>query len=672
MQVHDCNTRCLRGDRVGHFIGSKLTLQSSHSPLSFALGGAESWPPKARHGSCRWLPIVLGIMQESREERRTVYRNSYDEAGKLQKCTSSDVRVLGGMGNTGCSVDGSDQVQRVGASQCSESLSSHGSDGATGCSSCQRVGHDVHRIKKNGAVQLHCTTCVLFQYKGMYCSQCFHVYAAPDQLGDPALWLTCSKCHRFCHMECAQKAGLPTDSFFFACQYCHHDSSAENQQGNPSLKRSRTDDSCSLEYQETLAAAQIVSVFASKEAKEAKVRARACAAVAAKAAKLAKSALDVAHRAGLEELRWRLEAHRQTSVATPLQSTIRNLQSGVYMGDARSQPAVGLDDKSHQKVFMPPHHRVVGKTFGSVPDISKAAATANLSHHQRRVLPPVVSTDVSGSPFVSSHIVRKPPQQQSTTGLVGSGQRGSLPPFPKDQRLSRICEGSEVDAAPEGILESSVFVRASKSDSAAQCDTVGMNGVLPTNAVEILSDEEAVDDLVDVGDLLAEGFEKEETVSNRLIDANASGLPEGASVAQNSVEVGVAGAHTGQPPGTAAGSSQSGSALEHNVLQSVADSKINHNLHMYFPLGPRGLWCPSFFALIFVVVGLYSQTAPQRGRALVRWGGQPPAFTIKLRVRVSIFATSSSQGSPQMGDLMERQVILAASLGEQRFCLWTE
>ncbi|MCO5569644.1 hypothetical protein L7F22_023360 [Adiantum nelumboides] len=508
-------------------------------------------------------------MQEIRKE---VCKRSSAEAGKLQ---NYDAKAHEGMGRTGCIVDGSDQAERVGTSQCSEGITSRGSDGATnvlsGCSTCQKTVHDLHSLKKNGAVQLHCTACVLFQYKGMYCSQCFNVYAAPDQLGDPALWLTCSKCHRFCHMDCAQAAGLPTDSFFFTCQYCHSESSAENQQGNISGKRPCPDDSCSLSSQETLAAAHIVAIFASKEAKEAKVRAWACAAVAAKAAKLAKSALDVAHRAGLEELRWRLEAHKQTSVVSPLQSTMRNLQTGMYMGDARSQQSAGaLEDKLHQKVFMPSEPR---KIFGSVSDISKAAATANLSHHQRRVLPPVASADVSGWPFVSSHVVRKPSQQQSSSGFLGSEQHTSLPPFPNDQSLSRIFEGSEVDAAPESILESSAFVRTSKSDLVAQCDTRGMNGVHATSTVEILSDEEAVDDLVDVGNLLAEGFEKDGTVSNCSIDANFADLSEDTSVALKSVEVGVAGAHTGQPPGAIlAVCSQSGTALEHKVPESAADS----------------------------------------------------------------------------------------------------
>lgn len=537
-------------------------------------------------------------------------KGSEVEVGKVQ-CRRSGIDNKA-QAETGSATHGGDlgdaQMAEVsqGKGNVQEDLTRHSSDGngemgsPARCSACGLEMLNVHRTKKDGALRLYCTSCVLYHYQGMYCCQCFRVYPDPGQLGDPALWLTCSKCQRFCHMKCAQNHGLPTNSFFFACQYCYRDPAAENQPGNSTLKRPRMNDSSqessSLSDQETLAAAQIVAILASKEAKDAKVRARACAAVAAKAAKLAKSALDVAYRAGLEEIRWRHEASRQNFVAAaPMNQTLRKVQMGPYIGNVRTQQiTTGLDDKSRQKTFMAPYQRVAGKGIGIVncdADGSKAAAT-NLSHHQRRVLPPVVSPDVTGAHFMPSHYARKLPLQQPFSqkesqpicASSGSGQHRSLSSLPIEQRLANVSENLIVDASPESILEGSTLLGTPTADSTTHSATPGLTGNLlhDTVVVEIISDEEAVDDFVYVGDLLAENFEKEGDVSSSLVDLtqNPSVLvPQQGTLVEKCVEVSPgcnngtvpvmqnhqlsdAATHTGQPPGTTlAVSSQSGTPL---------------------------------------------------------------------------------------------------------------
>lgn len=461
---------------------------------------------------------------------------------------------------------------------------------STGCSACGLEMQNVHRLKKDSALRLCCTSCVLYSYQGMYCCQCFYVYPDPGQLGDPALWLTCSKCQRFCHMECAQENGLPMDTFFFACQYCFLDPASECQPASSTLKRPRSQ---SLSDQETLAAAQIVAIFAVKEAKDAKVRARACAAAAAKAAKLAKSALDVAYRAGLEEMRWRHEASRQNFVAAaPMNQGLRKLQMGSYIGNGRAQQATtGLNDK---KMFMPHYQRVFGKSLGSSscdPDSSKTAAT-NLSHHQRRVLPPVVSPDATGARFVPSHIGQKLASPSHfahkdfhpVCASNGSGQHGSSSSLPKEQRFTIASENGVVDASPESLFEGSTLLGTPTADTATHTATTERNENLPhdTSVVEIVSDEEGVDDYVYVEELLiTENLEKDGDVSISLAvqtqnpstlvpqegvlafgkETNPDCMNKAASLAHNHQLVAASelATHTGQPPGaTLAVSSQSG------------------------------------------------------------------------------------------------------------------
>lgn len=334
-----------------------------------------------------------------------------------------------------------------------------------GCSTCRSAvgdGQNLHRLKRDGSICLHCSSCVLYHHKGMYCSQCFRVHRGPSQLGDPTLWLTCSKCHRLSHLDCARNQGFSTDSFFFICHYCHKETETEGQDGSPALKKLRLStsqqDSPSLSDQETLAAAQIVAALAANEAKEAKVRARASAAVAVKASNLAKAALDAAYKAGQEEVRWRLEVSKHTFAVGATAQDARTVNTGANILDMRKQEiTVGLEDHPRYMPYMPPNEGDLGKHPGVLggPGNSRAAATL-LSHHKRRLLPPVVAPDLTRTPV--QHGIALQQQQPPPTQ-----KDGSLPSLQEEQHLATVPQGIVVSASPESILEGSSLLGTPRS-----------------------------------------------------------------------------------------------------------------------------------------------------------------------------------------------------------------
>eukprot|EP00250_Pteridium_aquilinum_P035145 c8703_g1_i1 orf=317-1807(+) len=193
-------------------------------------------------------------------------------------------------------------------------------ESAGGCTACGRDGEFMHRLKQDGAVREFCSSCILSFYKGMYCCLCLVVYENSAAIGDPGLWLTCATCQRMSHLECARDHDLNTASVFFTCHICSQAQKASIkgdsvstggliENGSPPLKKLRV--SSDDQQDEALAAAHIVSFLAVQQAKEAKARAWATAAVAAKAAAHAKAALDTAYRVAQEEARWKPESSKR-------------------------------------------------------------------------------------------------------------------------------------------------------------------------------------------------------------------------------------------------------------------------------------------------------------------------------------------------------------------------
>lgn len=234
---------------------------------------------------------------------------------------------------------------------------------AAGCTTCGHGGGDsgtLHRLKQDGAVRLHCSSCILYLYKGMYCSLCFLVYGDAVELGDPALWLTCAKCLRLSHLKCARDCDLRTDSLFFTCHDCSNPKKAPAkdsctgttssvEDGAPARKKLRLNTdlqgSTHISDEETLAAAHIVACLASNQAKDAKARARASAAAAAKAAACAKAALDTAYRAAREEARWRHEFPKSSPALVAGKDRGAASYSGAHTMDIRRlEGAVSIHD----------------------------------------------------------------------------------------------------------------------------------------------------------------------------------------------------------------------------------------------------------------------------------------------------------------------------------------
>ncbi|KAH7287618.1 hypothetical protein KP509_32G066300 [Ceratopteris richardii] len=274
-----------------------------------------------------------------------------------------------------------DHAYALAAKQCSDTVTSDCDNRELkSCSSCHSSGKYLHRIKQNGTIYLYCVSCVLFHHRNMYCSQCFHVYASPSEIGDLALWLTCSNCHRLCHMKCATEVGLPTDSFFFSCQYCHRNSSNKDNE-NGSRKRLHLDAECSLLGKENLAATQIVAMFAVQEAKRAKDRARSCAAFAAKAAKAAKSALDKAHKAAIDEAICRLQAHQHSAATSSLNPGGNNLQKEAHSTVVKHPHTIrDLKNNSIQSTPMVACGQADPKAFSSVNRTNGPKFTVSRRH----------------------------------------------------------------------------------------------------------------------------------------------------------------------------------------------------------------------------------------------------------------------------------------------------
>ncbi|XP_073386871.1 uncharacterized protein [Physcomitrium patens] len=91
-----------------------------------------------------------------------------------------------------------------------------------GCMGCSVVESDgMRRIKRGGVSLRLCSACAVLYSKSMFCPHCLAMYHDASLLGDPSMWLVCSRCRRSVHPECEQKAsGAMADTASYVCVDC--------------------------------------------------------------------------------------------------------------------------------------------------------------------------------------------------------------------------------------------------------------------------------------------------------------------------------------------------------------------------------------------------------------------------------------------------------------------
>ena len=92
-------------------------------------------------------------------------------------------------------------------------------DGCMGCNAVESNG--LRRIKRGGVSLRLCSACTLLYSKSMFCPHCLAMYHDASLLGDPSMWLVCSRCRRSVHPECEQKrSGSTPDPASYVCLDC--------------------------------------------------------------------------------------------------------------------------------------------------------------------------------------------------------------------------------------------------------------------------------------------------------------------------------------------------------------------------------------------------------------------------------------------------------------------
>ena len=91
-----------------------------------------------------------------------------------------------------------------------------------GCMGCNVVDANGMRRVKRGGVSLHlCSSCALLFTKSMFCPHCLAMYHDASLLGDPSMWLVCSRCRRSVHPDCEHKhSGSIPDASTYVCIDC--------------------------------------------------------------------------------------------------------------------------------------------------------------------------------------------------------------------------------------------------------------------------------------------------------------------------------------------------------------------------------------------------------------------------------------------------------------------
>ncbi|MCO5576502.1 hypothetical protein L7F22_030312 [Adiantum nelumboides] len=188
------------------------------------------------------------------------------------------------------------------------------------CVSCGDGGVLLHRVPcLAGSSSYHCSSCVLAINKTMYCVLCYEVFEGSLSLSSPPSsgLLTCCRCHRLTHLDCALKLWLPfvDGTGLTLCRDCY---TRNNGQVREALVKHQKIGTARRQFKEAivsgdkvklplidtqeLVAARIVAVTAKKAALEAKQNADILAKAAARAAMHAKAALDDMYKLSQKEM----------------------------------------------------------------------------------------------------------------------------------------------------------------------------------------------------------------------------------------------------------------------------------------------------------------------------------------------------------------------------------
>ncbi|KAI5063740.1 hypothetical protein GOP47_0022287 [Adiantum capillus-veneris] len=178
------------------------------------------------------------------------------------------------------------------------------------CSSCGGGGVLLHRVPSlAGSSSYHCSSCVLAINKSMYCVLCYQVIeeGSYSSLSPSSGLLTCCRCQRLTHLNCALKLWSPSleGAGLTLCRDCY---TRNNGQFRESLVRNQIKIGSGWRFKEAivsagkvklplvdmqeLVAARIVAIMAKKAAMGARQKAEILAKAAACAAMTAKAALD--------------------------------------------------------------------------------------------------------------------------------------------------------------------------------------------------------------------------------------------------------------------------------------------------------------------------------------------------------------------------------------------
>ncbi|MCO5553025.1 hypothetical protein L7F22_006545 [Adiantum nelumboides] len=187
------------------------------------------------------------------------------------------------------------------------------------CVSCGDGGVLLHRVPcLAGSSSYQCSSCVLTINKTMYCVLCYQVIEGSLSLSSPLSGLlTCCRCQRLTHLDCALKLWLPyvDGTGLTLCRDCYTRNNGQvrealvKHQKIGSVRRQLKEaivsgDKVKLPLIDTqeLVAAQIVAVTAKKAALEAKQNADILAKAAARAAMHTKAALDDMYKLSQTEM----------------------------------------------------------------------------------------------------------------------------------------------------------------------------------------------------------------------------------------------------------------------------------------------------------------------------------------------------------------------------------
>ncbi|KAG0623240.1 hypothetical protein M758_3G158700 [Ceratodon purpureus] len=111
-------------------------------------------------------------------------------------------------------------------------------DGCMGCNAVESNG--LRRIKRGGVSLRLCSACTLLYSKSMFCPHCLAMYHDASLLGDPSMWLVCSRCRRSVHPECEQKhSGSTPDPASYVCLDCANSARRQREANGVTGMRSK-------------------------------------------------------------------------------------------------------------------------------------------------------------------------------------------------------------------------------------------------------------------------------------------------------------------------------------------------------------------------------------------------------------------------------------------------